>query len=425
MSDDPRPVHGGVGPRRSDSSICLVSGGTERAERMPTFQRLTVIHNYYQQAGGEDEAFRSEVELLTAHGHEVFTYTLDNRVIGSAKRLRLARDTIWNSRTYADLRAHFRATKPAIAHFHNTFPLVSPAAYYAARAEGVAVVQTLHNFRLSCLNALFYRDGRICEDCLGRSVAWPGVMHACYRGDHGASGVVAAMLAVHRAAGTWRNLVGAYIALSRFARSKFLQAGLPPERLHVKPNFLPFDPGVGRHDRGFALYVGRLSAEKGLVTLLRSWAQAGEGRSLKIVGTGPYEHLATEQRAGVEWVGWLPHERVLELMKEAAFLVLPSECYENFPLTLVEAFATGLPVIGSSGGSVGELIEDFVTGRLCPPGDVDELAKALQWAHAHPEHMRACGERARAEFLGKYTAGRNYAQLLEVYHHAAGMRAGL
>jgi glycosyltransferase involved in cell wall biosynthesis len=420
VSDDRRPGYGGVGPQRSDASICLASGETAPADRTATFQRVAVIHNYYQQAGGEDEAFRSEVELLTAHGHEVFTYTLDNSVIDSRKRLRLARDTIWNSRTCADLRAHFRATKPTIAHFHNTFPLVSPAAYYAARAEGVAVVQTLHNFRLSCLNALFYRDGRICEDCLGRSVAWPGVLHACYRRDRGASGVVAAMLAAHRAAGTWRNLVGAYIALSHFARSKFLQAGLPPQRLHVKPNFLPFDPGVGGHDRGFALYVGRLSAEKGLNTLLRSWAQAGNGRSLKIVGTGPYEHLAAEHRAGVEWVGWLPRERVLDLMKEAAFLVLPSECYENFPVTLVEAFATGLPVIGSSGGSVGELIEDFVTGRLCPPGNVDELAKALQWAHAYPEQVRTCGERARAEFLEKYTSDRNYAQLLDVYRRAAG-----
>jgi len=382
-------------------------------------QRVTVIHNFYQQAGGEDEVFRSEVELLLARGHEVLTYTVDNKAITGSNPAALARDTIWNSRTYAELRAHFRATKPRIAHFHNTFPLISPAAYYAARAEKVAVVQTLHNYRLCCPNALFFRDGRVCEDCLGRRLAWPGVVHACYRGSRGASGVIAAMLATHRAGGTWRNLVGAYVALSAFARSKFIAGGLPAERVHVKPNFLPVDPGLGPHDGDFALFVGRLSSEKGIATLLRSWAQAGGGRSLKIVGTGPLEDLAAQQQPGVEWLGWQPRQRVLELMRHAAFLVLPSECYENFPLTLVEAYATGLPVIGSSGGSIAELIEDFGTGRLFQPGDVGMLAEALAWTRAHPEQLRLCGERARAEFLRKYTASENYARLLQVYDRAA------
>jgi glycosyltransferase involved in cell wall biosynthesis len=161
-----------------------------------------------------------------------------------------------------------------------------------------------------------------------------------------------------------------------------------------------------------------LSGEKGLVTLLRSWSQVGNGRVLKIVGSGPLEHLAAEAQPGVEWLGWQSREQVLDLMRHAAVLILPSECYENFPLTLVEAYATGLPVIGSSGGSIAELVEDFGTGRLFRPGDVGELAEALRWALTHAEEMRVCGAGARAEFLRKYTASENYVQLLHVYEHA-------
>jgi glycosyltransferase involved in cell wall biosynthesis len=387
-------------------------------------QRIIAIHNHYQQAGGEDEVFRSEVELLTARGHDVLTYTLDNKAITEGTSATLARNTIWNSKVYTDLRACFRATRPRIAHFHNTFPLVSPAAYYAARAERVTVVQTLHNFRLCCPNALLFRDGRICEDCLGRRVAWPGVWHACYRQSRAASGVTAAMLAVHRALGTWRRVIDAYVALSRFARAKFIAGGLPPERIHVKPNFLTSDPGPGAHEGGFALFVGRLSAEKGVETLLRAWAQASGGRTLKIVGTGPLGGLAAGEQNHVEWLGWQPRARVLDLMKQADFLVLPSECYENFPLTLIEAYATGLPVIGSSGGSIAELIENCGTGRLFRPGDAIDLAQAVVWALTHPQLLHECADRARAEYLSKYTADANYAKLLEVYDRAAGSDGG-
>lgn len=381
-------------------------------------QRIAIIHNFYQQPGGEDEVFRSEADLLAARGHEVLTYTVDNTSIRGSNPAALARNTIWNQRAYARLRALFRERQPRVAHFHNTFPLISPAAYYAAREEGVAVVQTLHNFRLCCPNGLLFRDGRICEDCVGREVAWPGVVHSCYRGSRAASAVTAAMLAFHRARGTWHRLVGAYVALSQFARTKFVAGGLPAERIHVKPNFISGDPGPGAHDGHYGLFVGRLSSEKGVETLLAAWAQVGNGRTLKIVGSGPLEHLAAQGPAGVEWLGWQPRERVLELMKEAAFLVLPSECYENFPMTLVEAYATGLPVIGSTGGSIAELITDFGTGRLFPPGDVGALAEMLAWALAHEETMRACGSRARCEFQSKYTAAENYNQLLQVYRSA-------
>src|SRR5205814_1104988 len=168
-----------------------------------------------------------------------------------------------------------RAQRPRVAHFHNTFPLISPAAYYAARAEGVGVVQTLHNFRLLCPNALFFRDGKVCEDCLGRPVAWPGVVHGCYRGSRAASAATAVMTAAHRALGTWRTAVDVYVALTEFSRQKFIAGGLPAEKIAVKANFVYPDPGPGAGAGGYAVFVGRLSAEKGVETLLAAWRPLG------------------------------------------------------------------------------------------------------------------------------------------------------
>ena len=383
---------------------------------------IVVLHNFYQQPGGEDEVFRAETRLLSARGHTVIPYTASNDAIGTTAGLRTAGAALWNRRIHRELRALFRQHRPRVAHFHNTFPLISPAAYYAARAEKVPVVQTLHNFRLCCPNALFYRQGRPCEDCLGKALPWPGVLHACYRGSRAASGVTAAMLGFHRALGTWNNSVDIYVTLSQFARDKFVAAGLPADRIRIKPNFLFPEPGVGEHRGRYALFVGRLAAEKGLGTLLDAWRSIGDRYTLKVVGAGPQDHLVLQPRAGVEWHGWQPRERVIDLMREAAFLVLPSEWYENFPMTLVEAYATGLPVIGSGIGSLAELIRDYDTGRRFRPTDAQDLAGVLEWAISHPEQVAEQGRNARREFELRYTAERNYGELLEIYR-AAGEHA--
>src|SRR5688572_20580248 len=254
------------------------------------------------------------------HGHEVRTYTAHNNRIASMRKLHLATSTIWNRQVFRDLTALLREQAPDLVHFHNTFPLVSPAAHVAARRLGIPVVQTLHNFRLLCLNGLFLREGRRCEDCLGRALPWPGVLHRCYRQDRPASAVTATMLGVHRWRGTWTRAIDTYIAMSEFARAKFIAGGLPADRILVKPNFLPQDPGTGTHQGGFALYVGRLSPEKGLAPLVRLWGQLAPGIPLRIIGTGPLETLAADSPPGIEWLGWQPRERVLATMKEASFL---------------------------------------------------------------------------------------------------------
>jgi glycosyltransferase involved in cell wall biosynthesis len=396
--------------------------GETAAGRVPTVGTVVAVHNYYQQPGGEDEVFRAETRMLGAHGHTVVPYTLHNDRIGTRAGLRIAAATVWNPESHRELRALFRQHRPAVAHFHNTFPLVSPSAYRAARAEGVPVVQTLHNFRLCCPNALFHRGGRPCEDCLGKAVPWPGVVHACYRGSRGATAAIAGMLTVHRALGTYQRDVDVYIALSRFARDKFVAGGLPAERIMIKPNFLFPEPAVGEHGGGFALFIGRLSPEKGLATLLEAWQALGGRATLRVVGQGPEEHLLKTPRAGVEWLGWQPRDQVLALMQQASFLVLPSEWYENFPMTLVEAYATGLPVVGSAIGSLQELVEDYGTGRQFQPGSAADLARVLEWMIGHPREVAEQGRRARQTFEQRYTAERNYAELLAIYQ-TAGERA--
>lgn len=276
---------------------------------------------------------------------------------------------------------------PQVVHFHNTFPLISPAAYYAARAANVPVVQSLHNYRLLCANATFYRNGHVCEDCLGAFAPWRGVAHACYRDSRAASSVVAAMLAFHRARGTWVDLVDAYIvALTADACDKFVRGGLPAERLITKPNVVYPDPGQGPGLGGYALFAGRLVAEKGVATLLSAWQHLADPPPLKIAGAGPMADAVTKVASrcrAIEWLGEVSNARVEALMKDAHVLVVPSVWYEGLPRVIAEAFAVGLPVIASDLGAMSSLIEHQHNGLHFRPGDAADLADQVRWAFTH------------------------------------------
>jgi glycosyltransferase involved in cell wall biosynthesis len=336
-------------------------------------------------------------------------------------RPRLARATLWNRAAYRDLRDLIRRERPHVAHFHNTFPLISPAAYHAARAEGLPVVQTLHNYRLLCPNALFYRDNRVCEDCMGKLIPWPGVLHACYRESRASSGVVAAMLAAHRAIGTWTSVVDLYIALTEFARQKFIQGGLPAGKIVTKPNFIYPDPGPGEGRGKYLLFVGRLSREKGVDTMLSAWESLKGQAYLKILGDGPLAPAvarATERDGRVEWLGRQPRDRVLALMKDAQALLFPSVWYEGFPAVIVESYAVGLPVIASDLGSMSSLIEHGRTGYHFRHGDPRALAEQVERTITHPQEIEGMRAGARAEYEAGYTAERNYRMLIEIYQTA-------
>lgn len=383
-------------------------------------ERILVVHNFYQHAGGEDQVFRSEVALLRSRNHDVIEYTAHNDALEHWGKLELARKIFWNPNAYDDIRQLIQQHKPQIMHVHNTFPQLSPSIYYAAEAEGVPVVQTLHNYRLSCLNALFLRNNRPCEDCLGKIFPISGVFHGCYRGNRVASGVLGTMLTYHRLKGTWLNRVSCYIALTEFARTKFIQMGLPPEKIVVKPNFAK-PKAQGASDGGFALFVGRLSTEKGIEVLLQAWRQMAGQVELKIVGNGPLLDVveeATRENLGITYLGSKPHDQVLELMQQAAFLVMPSICYENFPLTIAEAYACGLPVIASDLGAMASLIHPGRTGLLFRPGNAQDLAKNVQMLLHNPAQRMSMRQAARAEYESKYTAEQNYTKLIEIYRQA-------
>jgi len=208
--------------------------------------RVLQTHNYYQQSGGEDHVYAEESELLEDQGHFVLKHSVHNDDVQGYGKLDLLRRTYWNQDSFDDIAKIVRENKIDVLHSHNTLPLLSPAIYYAARENGAAVVQTLHNYRLYCPGALFYRDGKVCEDCLGKKYALPVVRHGCYRGSKITTGVVAGMVSHHRKKGTWENEVDAYISLTHFAKSRFVEGGLSSEKIHVKPNFVGTDHGPCR-----------------------------------------------------------------------------------------------------------------------------------------------------------------------------------
>lgn len=377
-----------------------------------------MVHNAYQQRGGEDVVFEAELELLEGYGNEVYGYRASNKDVPGRSRLRLAAETVWSSGSKRAIQKLLLEVRPDVAHFHNTFPLISPSAYAACREEGVPVVQTLHNYRLLCPNALFFRDGGVCEDCLGKAVPWPGVLHACYRGSRAATGVTAAMLAAHRALDTWTEKVDVYVALTEFARQKFIEGGIPAEKIVVKPNFVHPDPGPGDGGDGYALFVGRLSPEKGVKTLLAAWERLGQSIPLRIVGDGPLAQWVaevTKRLPEVEWLGALPAEQVHELMGGASMLVFPSEWYETFGRVAVEAFAKGTPVVAADTGAVAELVDHGRTGLRFRPGDPEDLAAQVKRTLLRPAELAEMRREARAEFEARYTAERNYRMLMEVY----------
>lgn len=381
--------------------------------------RILFVHNRYQQAGGEDRVVLAESSLLRAKGHEVELMEEDNDdILGWADAAITAGRAVYSFSAAREMRRRIARFKPDLVHIHNFFPRLSPSIHYACHRAQVPVVQTLHNYRLLCPASTFLRDGKVCEDCLGKAIPWPAAQHGCYRQSRGASAAVANMLALHRAAGTWNRTVTRFIALTEFARRKFVEGGLPAEKIMVKPNFVDPDPGMGRGTGGYALFVGRLSEEKGIRTLLSAWSQLRSGERLKIVGDGPLAREVKSAAAAmrtVEWLGSRSGDEVQELMGDATVLVFPSICYEGFPLVLVEALAAGLPIIASRLGAMEELIVEGNTGRLFTPRKAGELTTLLEWALSHPEHLKKMRQNARKTFINDYTADTNYARLSEIY----------
>jgi glycosyltransferase involved in cell wall biosynthesis len=383
--------------------------------------RVLMIHNRYRERGGEDNSSAAEVELLRAAGVECHFHQIDNRDVekfGAAAAV----NAVWSKPAAKEIAGMVRDLRIDVLHVQNFFPQFSPAVHWAAGQAGAAVVQSLRNYRLACVNGQFFREGRICEDCLGRSPV-RGIVHKCYRGSTAASGVVAAMLLAHRAIGTWRNRIDRYIAVSNFTRVKMIEAGLPADKVEVKPNFLstiPARPGAG--EGGYFVYVGRLSEEKGIRTMLDAWKTASTPLPpLKLVGTGPLLDFAREVSVStprVEILGVREPAEVLDIVSKAQGLLFPSEWYEGHPRVTIEALSVGTPVISSDVGAVTEIVEDGVTGLQFRAGSPADLAGKVRQFADDVGAKAAMRQAARASFLARFTAADNIKLLLGIYGRA-------
>jgi glycosyltransferase involved in cell wall biosynthesis len=383
--------------------------------------KILHAHNYYQQAGGEDTAFESEVALLRERGHEVIVYTEHNDRISQLGKASLAAGTLWSLESYRRIQALIERERPAVAHFHNTFPLISPSAYYACARAGVPVVQALDNPRLLCPSANLYRDGHVCEECVGRTPPWPSIRYGCYRNSRIETLGVASMLTMHRWMKTWQHKVSAFLVATEFYRRKFAEGGLPADKLLYKPHFISPEPVLTRPPGtgDYVLYVGRLDPEKGIQTLLTAWETLTI--PLKLRGSGQLEAVVRQwqrehPQAPVEVVGRLSREELTSLVQNARFLVWPSlGLYETFGFVAVESFANGRPVIASDQGVLAEVVTDRRTGLHFRSGDAGDLAVKVQWLWDHPDESARMGLGARMEYAQKYSADKNYEMLMAIY----------
>ncbi len=384
--------------------------------------KVLLCHSYYQQRGGEDQSFEEERALLRDYGHEVIELTRHNRELAEQGTLAQLMMTLWNRQTANELRHLITTHRPDVLHCTNTFPLISPSVIHQAAKQRVAVVQSLRNYRLICPGTFLMRDDQPCQDCVGRAIPWPAVRHGCYRDSRPASAAVVAMLVLHRALGTWRRKVDAFFTLTNFARSKFIEAGFPKDRVHVKTNSVAPVEVAGIEKSDHFVFVGRLSSEKGVSTLLAAWAADPGLPPLKILGDGP---LADEVRAAqkndsrIHWLGRRDHSEVQEILSRSQALVMPSLWYETFGRTIIEAYSVGTPVIASRLGAMEELVEEGRTGLFFEPGQADSLAEQVWRFVALPlaerQNMAAV---SKSRYFEKYTPESNYQRLIEIYETA-------
>jgi glycosyltransferase involved in cell wall biosynthesis len=365
-----------------------------------------MIHNRYRILGGEDVSTREQLDLLRSAGHEVVLLEDSNERVDELGMIRTAAGAVWSAAARRRVGAALAESRFDLMHVQNFFPLFSPAVYYAAQEHGVPVVQSLRNFRQLCPEGMLHRNGAVCTDCVGKAVAWPGIWHSCYRGSARGSAAIAAMATTHRWAGTWARRVACYVAPSEFARNVYVAGGWDGSKIEVIPNFVFPDPQQGPGDGGFALFVGRLAAVKGLDTLLEAWQQGGVDFPLRIVGDGPLRSQVqevAETNPNVDYLGVKDHSDVVRLMGDASLVVVPTRGIESFGRVVVESMARGTPAVVADHGGLAEVVSGSGAGLLFPPGDAATLADRVRQLIADVDRLAAMRLIAREVYLERYT----------------------
>ena len=380
--------------------------------------RILFLHNRYIYRGGEDESREQEIAMLRARGEEVLDYVLDNAEIKTENLVTVGIRSIWNAKEADRVKDLIRSNKPDLVKVDNFFPLLSPSVFAAAKAMGVPTALSVRNYRLICPSANLFREGHVCTTCIGSKVALAAIQHRCYRQSYLQSAAVVASNAYAHLRGTWTHSVDCYIAVSSFVKQQLIEGGFPEDKILVKPNFIS-DSGVGDGSGGYGLYVGRLTEEKGVRSLLKAWTDVPQSVSLKIIGDGPLEGVvrqASDADPRIESLGRKSLSEVCEYLGKAAFLVFPSEWYEPFGRTIVEAYSKGTPVIAALTPPMKAMVEHDVTGLLYKPGDSKDLASSVSILMASSERLNLMRAQARAKYLAVYTEDQNYRQLMDIFH---------
>lgn len=385
-------------------------------------QNVLIVHNYYQIPGGEDTVVANEMKMLQEHGHVVTLYTRDNKELKSmskAKKLLLPFTTIFNLKTYREVKKIIREKNIEIVHVHNTLNLISPSVYYAALSCHVPVVQTVHNFRLLCPGATFYRDGHICEDCVTKGLGC-AIKHKCYRNSRLQTLACVINTKIHRMTGIYGKIN--YICLTEFNKEKLLQLKqVKEDRVFVKPNFVK-EESMPNNKREFYVFVGRLEEIKGVKELIQVWKELGESAPvLKMCGGGPLleecaEYVKSNNIGNVEILGFVNHEDVKGIISRSRYLILPTKVYEGFPMTVIEAFSEGTPAIVPNMGNAGNLVKDGVNGFKYEPDSVDSFMDCIRKSIASTNLEISTIE----EFRNKYTDTINAKLIEDIYEKVRG-----
>lgn len=380
--------------------------------------RILVVHNYYQIPGGEDSVVKNEVEMLENHGYDVTLYTRNNNELRTGnmlKKIFLPFFTIFNFRTYYDIKRIVKRDKIDIIHVHNTLSLISYSVYYAAKKCKIPVVQTIHNFRLICPNALLYRQGNVCEECLEQGLKC-GVQYKCYRNSRLQTLVWVINLKIHRMTGIFKTIN--YICLTEFNKNKLLRLKqLKPQNVFIKPNFVRGVTEQNMDRRSdYLIYIGRLEEIKGMSVLIEAWKEMGNtAPKLLMCGTGPLEsYCATnieQYHLNIQLKGYVENIEIRNLLRNARALILPTKVYEGFPMTIVEAYSVGTPVICSNIGNAGEIVKEGITGYKFEVGESKSLIKAI----SKLENCEIMYDEIFKEYQEKYTEENNFSILKNIY----------